>query len=154
LQKRNSELNSENLFDVIPADKNYVTLAIEKPKKVNYYFAIKSVNKVWTESKEASNTVEIKIDKMKELLSFGDKIGKPVLYKSDLLGWFIVLESNSTQQIEIFGGRKNVYSLLQTENASVGKNIFKTQNVLKDFDSIKIVFQNEKKEFELKVSSL
>lgn len=154
LQKGNSELNSENLFDVIPADKNYVTLAIEKPKKVNYYFAIKSVNKVWTESKEASNTVEIKIDKMKELLSFGDKIGKPVLYKSDLLGWFIILESNSTQQIEIFGGRKNVYSLLQTENASVGKNIFKTQNVLKDFDSIKIVFQNEKKEFELKVSSL
>lgn len=154
LQKSNSELNSENLFDVIPADKNYVTLAIEKPKKVNYYFAIKSVNKVWTESKEASNTVEIKIDKMKELLSFGDKIGKPVLYKSDLLGWFIILESNSTQQIEIFGGRKNVYSLLQTENASVGKNIFKTQNVLKDFDSIKIVFQNEKKEFELKVSSL
>lgn len=154
LQKSNSELNSENLFDVIPADKNYVTLAIEKPKKVNYYFAIKSVNKVWTESKEASNTVEIKIDKMKELLSFGDKIGKPVLYKSDLLGWFIILESSSTQQIEIFGGRKNVYSLLQTENASVGKNIFKTQNVLKDFDSIKIVFQNEKKEFELKVSSL
>lgn len=154
LQKSNSELNSENLFDVIPADKNYVTLAIEKPKKVNYYFAIKSVNKVWTESKEASNTVEIKIDKMKELLSFGDKIGKPVLYKSDLLGWFIILESNSTQQIEIFGGRKNVYSLLQTENASVGKNIFKTQNVLKDFDMIKIVFQNEKKEFKLKVSSL
>lgn len=154
LQKSNSEFNSENLFDVIPADKNYVTLAIEKPKKVNYYFAIKSVNKVWTESKEASNTVEIKIDKMKELLSFGDKIGKPVLYKSDLLGWFIILESSSTQQIEIFGGRKNVYLLLQTENASVGKNIFKTQNVLKDFDSIKIVFQNEKKEFELKVSSL
>lgn len=154
LQKSNSELNSENLFDVIPADKNYVTLAIEKPKKVNYYFAIKSVNKVWTESKEASNTVEIKIDKMKELLSFGDKIGKPVLYKSDLLGWFIIMESNSTQQIEIFGGRKNVYSLLQTENANVGKNIFRTQNVLKDFDSIKIVFQNEKEEFELKVSSL
>lgn len=153
LQKSNSGLNSENLFDVIPADKNYVTLAIEKPKKVNYYFAIKSVNKVWTESKEASNTFEIKIDKMKELLSFGDRIGKPVLYKSDSLGWFIILESNSTQQIEIFGGRKKVYSLLQTENASVGVNIFRTQNVSKYFDSIKIVFQNEKKEFELKVSS-
>lgn len=148
-----SQINQENLFDVIPADKNYVTIAINKPKKVKYYFAVKSINKTWNESKEATNIVEIEIPKMKELFIAGLNIEKPLLYKNLRTGSFIIFESNIKDEIEIFGGIKNVYSLIKKENISVGKN-FISINQINNYETLKIVLFNNKKEFVLKLNSL
>lgn len=150
LPNKSSQINSNYLFDVIPADKNYVTIAINKPKKTKYYFAIKSINKVWTESKESTNNVEIEIPKIKELLDAGFNIDKPILYKSKEHGNYIICESNNNDEMEIYGGIKNVYSLIQKEKTIRGKNFIRILDLKKNYESIKIHFINSKKEFELK----
>ena len=154
LPNKDSKINQDNLFDVIPADKNYVTIAINKPKKVKYYFAVKSINKVWNESKESTNIVEIEIPKMKELLDAGFNIDKPILYKSKEFGTFIIFETTHNDEIEIFGGIKNVYSLIQKEKTFKGKNFISINDLTKNFESIKIHFINTNKEFELKLNLL
>ncbi len=154
LPNKSSQINSIYLFDVIPADKNYVTIAINKPKKIKYYFAVKSVNKVWTESKDPTNVVEIEIPKMKELFESGFNIDKPVLFKSKELGTFIIFETTDNDEIEIFGGLKNVYSFIQKEKITKGKNFIRILDLTKNFESIKIYFTNSKKEFELKLNLL
>ncbi|MEK6552970.1 MAG: family 10 glycosylhydrolase, partial [Bacteroidota bacterium] len=60
LPNSNSELLPDYLFDVIPADRTSVTLAIDRPRRVNYYYTLKSVSKLWNESIESSNVIEIK----------------------------------------------------------------------------------------------
>ncbi|MCX7876688.1 MAG: family 10 glycosylhydrolase [Melioribacteraceae bacterium] len=154
LPKINSKTNEENLFDVIPADNNYVTISINKPKKVKYYFALKSINKLWKESIEPTNVIEIEIPKMKELFDSGFNINKPVFYKKNDLEKFLIVESNLNDKIEIYFGLNKIYSLLKEENILKGKNIIDISNISQKYESIKINFINSKKEFELKFGSL
>ncbi len=151
LPKKNSEPLAEYLFDIVPAPKTSVTLAIDKPRKVNYYFSVKSVNKLWNESVEASDIVSIEIPQMKELAKLNEEIAKPLLIKESNNSAMVVLQNSMDEQIEIFGGKGKVYSLLKKENASTGKNIFTLKSDFKKYDVLKIVFGSSKKEVELKL---
>ncbi|OGV07178.1 MAG: hypothetical protein A2499_06160 [Stygiobacter sp. RIFOXYC12_FULL_38_8] len=151
LPRSNSETLTEYLFDVVPAPRTSVTLAIDKPKKVNYFFRVKSVNKLWNESIESSEAVKVEIPLMKELAQLNETLLQPLLIKESDKSAAVVIQCGEKQSVEIFGGKGKVFSLLKKESASIGKNIFTIKKELKNYDVLKIVFGASKKEVELKL---
>lgn len=151
LPKSNSELLAEYLFDVVSAPRTNVTLAIGKPRKVNYFFNVRSVNKLWNESHESSEAIKVVIPKMKELAGYSETINKPLLVKESDKKIMLVIQSGEEQQVEIFGGKGKIYSLIKKEKALTGKNIFTLSGELKNYDFLKLVFLKTKTEAELKL---
>lgn len=151
LPKANNAISKEYLFDVVSAPRNNLALAIDKPKKVNYFFALKSVNKIWNESAEPTNTAKVQIPVLKELADLNKEFLKPVLIKESDKSALIVLESGERDQAEVFGGKGKVFSQITKEIISSGKNLIKIQLDLKNYDRIKIVFSKSQKEVELKL---
>lgn len=151
LSNAKAQLSKEYLFDVVSAPRNQITLMIDKPKKVNYFFAIKAVNQIWNESIEQTNTVKVQIPRMKDLAELNIEIVKPVLIKDSEKSAIIILESYEKDQIQVLGGKENIYSILGSESVLNGKNYIKVSAELKNFDKIKIIFGGNKSEVELKL---
>lgn len=154
LPDSSSIIKKEFLFDVIEANKNYVNIAIDNPRKVNYYFAIKSINKVWAENPNPTNVIKIEIPKMLKLVESGIVTEKPLLIKRNELESFVFIISKKNDQIEIYGGVKNFYSLLKKEKIFEGKNFIGVNDLLKKYESVKIKFNSNNREFLLKLKSL
>lgn len=151
LPNSNSELLADYLFDVIPADKSSVTLAIDKPKRVNYYFTLKSVSKLWNESIESSNVIGIKFPQMITLAEVDDMLSKPVLIKEVNRKSIILLYSKEKEKIEITGVKEKANNILLSGNILPGKNVLLLVNDLFGYRSIKISFKSSHKEVELKL---
>ncbi|PKL81861.1 MAG: hypothetical protein CVV24_13055, partial [Ignavibacteriae bacterium HGW-Ignavibacteriae-3] len=101
LPSRNSELLSDYLFDVILAEKSSVSLSIENPRRVNYYFTLKSVSKLWNESILSSNVVQINVPELKLLVDMDDFITKPVLIKESDDNSKILIYSKERDRIDV-----------------------------------------------------
>ena len=151
LPNSNSELLTDYLFDVIPADRYSVTIAIDKPRRVNYYFTLKSVSKLWNESIESSNVIEIKFPQLNTLAQVDDMLGKPVLIKDADRRSNILLYSIEKEKIVITGLKGNVNKILLTENILPGKNILSLPKEVSGYQSLKISFKSSRKEVELKL---
>lgn len=151
LPNSNSELLADYLFDVIPADRYSVTLAIDKPKRVNYYFTLKSVSKLWNESIESSNVISIKFPQLIALAEVDDILSKPVLIKEVNRKSTILLYSKEKEKIEITGIKEKVNDILLSGNILPGKNVLSLGNDLSGYRSIKISFKSSHREVELKL---
>ena len=151
LLNSNSELLADYLFDVIPADRSSVTLAIDKPKRVNYYFTLKSVSKLWNESIESSNVIKIKFPQLSALAQVDDILIKPVLIKETYHKSTVLLYSVEKEKIEITGMNGKVTKILLTWNVLPGKNILSLGKELSGYKSVVISFKSSRKEVELKL---
>jgi hypothetical protein len=151
LPNSNSELLADYLFDVIPADRSSVTLAIDKPKRVNYYFTLKSVSKLWNESIESSNVIKIKFPQLSALAQVDDILIKPVLIKEANHKSTVLLYSVEKEKIEITGMNGKVTEILLTGNVLPGKNVLSLRKDLSSYKSLKISFRSSRKEVELKL---
>ncbi len=151
LPNSNSELLADYLFDVIPADRYSVTLAIDKPKRVNYYFTLKSVSKLWNESIESSNVISIKFPQLIALAEVDNILSKPVLIKEVNRKSTILLYSKEKEKIEITGIKEKVNDILLSGNILPGKNVLSLGNDLSGYRSIKISFKSSHREVELKL---
>ncbi|MBA4406349.1 hypothetical protein C0389_03655 [bacterium] len=151
LPNSNSELLADYLFDVIPADKSSVALAIDKPRRVNYYFTLKSVSKLWNESIESSNVIEIEFPQLSMLARADDVLSKPVLIKEDNNKSAILLYSAVKEKIEITGTNGKTSEILLTENVLPGKNILSLPKEVSGYRLLKISFKSSRKEMELKL---
>jgi uncharacterized lipoprotein YddW (UPF0748 family) len=140
LPDKEYETANEYLFDVVAAPRTSITLAIDKPKKVNYFFSVKSINKLWNESIESSGVVEVQIRDMKRLAELNESNPKPVLVKYPANKAAVVIESAEVQSVEIYSGKGKVFTLMKKENLSNGKNILLINRDLKNYDILKIVF--------------
>ncbi|KAF0150819.1 MAG: hypothetical protein FD143_2496 [Ignavibacteria bacterium] len=151
LQNANTRLSKEYLFDVVSAPSNNLMLAIDKPKKVNYFFAIKSINKLWNESAEPTNTAKVQVSAMKELAELNREISKPLLIKKADNIALIVLESSEREQIELYGIKGKDIIHISSDSLSIGKNVLRVSAELKRYDRLKIGFGKTQKEVELKM---
>lgn len=151
LPNSNSELLADYLFDIIPADRSSVMLAIDKPKRVNYYFTLKSVSKLWNESIESSNVIEIKFPQLSLLARTDVMMGKPILIKETNHKSTILLFSLKKEKIEITGMNGNGIEILLTGNVLPGENILSLVKDLSGYKSIKISFKLSRKDVELKL---
>jgi uncharacterized lipoprotein YddW (UPF0748 family) len=146
-----SELLTDYLFDVIPADRTSVTLAIDRPKRVNYYFVLKSVSKLWNESIESSNVIEIKFPELSTLAKLDDNLDKPILLKETSGKTKILLSSRGKDRIEIVGSNATSKNLLLAENIYPGKNILTLEKDLTGYKSITLLLKHSNKQLELKL---
>ena len=144
-----SELLPDYLFDLVPADKSSATLAI-KPKKINYYFTMKSVGKLWKESAEPSNVVDVKFDELNSLVNIDEQNQNPLLVKNTDGSTKILLFSNIEDKIEVYGQDDLQQKELLTEAISVGKNIIDLPVDISKYKLLKIIYQSSKREVELK----
>ena len=146
----NSELLSEYLFDVIPADRNSVALAIDKPKRVNYYFTLKSVSKLWNESIESSNVISLKFYQLGSIDQADDLKLNPVLVKESDNRSLLLINSAEKENIEITGINGRVKQSLLADQLLPGKNILSLVKDISIFKSLIISFKSSHKKVELK----
>jgi len=152
LPNTNSELLQDYLFELIPADKSSISFAIEKPKRVNYYFTLKSVSKLWVESVEAANVVEIKFPELSSITQCGSKLNKPVYLKGNNKNIStIILYSEEKEKIELIGDKGGKKEVLFSENILQGINIFTVKKDLSIYNSVKVLYKSSNKAVELKL---
>ncbi|MFA7228423.1 MAG: family 10 glycosylhydrolase, partial [Melioribacteraceae bacterium] len=150
LPSRNSELLPDYLYDILPAEKSSADISIDKPRRINYFFALKSVSKLWNESIESSNVAGTKIEEMESLAEIDDFFTRPALIKESGGSSKILIFAKAKEKIEISitDGKKN--DMLLLENVSPGKNIFTISHKISDYKRMKIQFKSSLKEFDLK----
>jgi len=151
LPDKNSELLPSHFSELIPANQNSIKFGIPHPHQVNYYFALKSVSKLWNESVAASNVVEIKLPGMDELLHTADYFKKPVLFRYENGKTKILLFADKSEEIKISGFTDGEIKTLLTETIEPGKNLLEMDNDLSNFQSLKIYFESSKREVELRL---
>jgi len=136
------ELAQDYLFDVIPAEKTSLSMLINKPKKINYYFAMKSVSKLWDESSESSNVLQITIPELQRLSSMDRIDPKPILIKESSNNLKILIYSLVNETITIKGEIENQNENLLTAKLKKGKNIISIQADINKYNSLSIEYNS------------
>ncbi|MFA7289492.1 MAG: family 10 glycosylhydrolase [Melioribacteraceae bacterium] len=77
----NSKLSPEDIFEIISPENQSIKLGFSKPRKVNYYFTLKSLSRLWNESIETSNVETIKFNELSLLANINDVYESPILKK-------------------------------------------------------------------------
>ncbi|MEW5841786.1 MAG: family 10 glycosylhydrolase [Bacteroidota bacterium] len=148
---KNAELLPSHFSELIPANQNSIKFGIPNPHQVNYYFALKSVSKLWNESVGSSNVVEVKLPEMNQLLQASDYFARPVLFKYENGASRILLFADKSEKIKISGVSDGETTTLLTETVSHGKNLLELDNDLAKYQSLKIAFESSRRELELKL---
>ncbi len=146
-----SQPKTEYLFEVVSAPRTILTLAVDKPKKRFYYFSIKSVNKVWNESREIPEVVTFEIPAIKNIYEKCAEDFKPALVKNSSGFINILLYSYGKEKIEVLGKALNKEQILYSSITMPGKNILTIKENLANYTQLKIKFLSSKKEVELKL---
>ena len=151
LDNLNTRITSENFFEIIEADKTSVILDFEKPNFIKYYFTLTSVDKLWNESLQYSNIVEITLTKLAKLAKELKHFEKPVLYK-DINGTYkILLYSSAEEEIDILAGDKKNQTSIQKVRLLLGENIISVSEDLSKYSLLKIKFVSGKREESLQM---
>jgi len=153
LPNANSEMLQDYLFELIPADKSSISFVIDKPKRVKYYFTLKSVSKLWVESIEAAKVVEIKFPELSSITQCNIvKFNKPVYVKGiNKNNSNIILYLEEKEKIELIGDKGGIKELLLSENIPQGMNILTIKKDLSVYNSVKVFYKSEKRMVELKL---
>lgn len=133
-----SELKNEYLFEIIPSDRTSVKLAIDRPKRINYYFTLKSLNKLWNESINSSNIVEVTFRELSVLAEINDVFSSPILIKdkTNLPKLLVYVDNGETIEISNAGN-----TLTESHQLLPGKNILAISKELINSNSITITYQ-------------
>lgn len=142
-------LKPENLQDVFSADKTKISIVIEKPKQVNYYFTLKSVDKLWNESDSTSNIVEVTIPALEDIAKQISYFDKPVLVKSSDNSYKLLLYSKITEQVYVIAGKGENKAQLIVDKIYPGKNIFSFKQNLVEFEYLEVVYTDSGNEIRL-----
>lgn len=147
LPNRNAKPTGDTLLDVISADKSSIKLAIDKPKRINYYFTLKSLNKIWNESINTSNVVEVTFRELSLAADMTQIFESPVLVKNESEKPKVLIFSNKQEGIKIFG--KNEYLIKETE-IYPGKNIVSLNIPSNSLSELIILYKSSGREIKLK----
>lgn len=146
LPSSGSKTDPGYLLDIIESNKNSVSLGIKHPKKINYYFTLKSLNRLWNESLEASNVINIKFNDMAVFASMDDILQNPVLVKGTDASSKILLFSKKKERIKISSDDKSIEI---SKTIYPGKNVLFIPNALLGKKKILLIFENSKRKVEL-----
>ncbi|MFC2136167.1 glycoside hydrolase family 10 protein [Bacteroidota bacterium] len=144
-----SSCDPENLFEIIDAGSKSITLAIAKPKRVEYHFAVKSIDKSWNESKNSSNIVSITIPELESLLKKYSLFNKPVLIKRKDGVVKVLLFANKDEKVEISAEGNNVEKLIFNRELFFGNNILSLNSGFERYEVMKIKYKNTGREVSL-----
>ena len=131
---------------MIPSTTKSIKLAIDEPHKVNYYFTVKGINKVWNESKGSSNTIKVEMPIMKNLLGEEEFIN-PFLMKEGKAG-ILFLASKREDDVKIYSFNNLDKKLISNFKVVAGKNIYKIAEDISSLAKIVVLFQSNHIEYE------
>ena len=149
LPEESSAFEPEDLFEVIDAGSKKVTLAIPKPSRVEYHFAVKSVDKMWNESKQASNIVNITIPELEALLNKYNFFNRPVLIKRSNGIVKVIIYANKDDEVEISASSEMVTDVLFTKKLYFGNNILSIDSGISGYDSLIIKYKSSGRQVKL-----
>ena len=141
------QFTSENLLDVISSSKNRVSLAIDRPKQVNYYFALKSLDKLWNESEHYSNIVEAKITSLENIAEKIKCPEQPLLVKDKRGSIHIIVFSDDFQNIDILMESSGEFKFSESLSLEKGVNIIALKDDKIEEKLIKFKYKLSGKEF-------
>lgn len=144
-----AELLPDYMLDVIPASQNSYLLTIDKPDKINHYYTINSISKLWNESIESSNVVEIKHVKLISLLKDFVSTINPILTKDGNGNVVLLISSDIFQKIKVSGIKENRSVLILEKEIEPGLNLFTVSGSDFNYHSMRILFENSSKEVKL-----
>jgi uncharacterized lipoprotein YddW (UPF0748 family) len=150
LPHKEAELQPDYLIDVIPADETSFILKLEKPDRVNYYFTLNSISKLWNESIESSNIVNIKFDDLNYFLENRTAHPQPVLVKEDNHKMKILFYADAVENIELIAKAGERLEKLFDKTLTPGKNIISFESDISKYNSLKIRFVQKNREVELR----
>lgn len=150
LPHKKAELQPDYLIDIIPANQTSFTLKIEKPDRVNYYFTINSISKLWNESIESSDVVNIKFDDLNYFLENRTAYPQPVLVKEDNHKMKILVYADAVENIELVAKTGDRIEKLFDKTLTAGKNVISFEKDITKYNSLKIRFVQTNREVEIK----
>ncbi len=147
----NSKATNDDLFEIISAERSSVTLGIKRPKRINYYFTLKSVTKLWNESTNYSNVITVTFPELNLLAAIDEVYANPVLVK----------DQNESVKVLLFIPTKELISISVVENESIkklvekefeaGKNVISVPGVISPPVSIIVRYEKNGKEIKLQL---
>ena len=139
--------NDLNLITMVPAQKKSLNLTIKYPSKTEYTFVIKSVNKLWNESKDFSS-VTVRNKFLSEVISLHNFGRAPMLFEHS--GKMILsMTANQQEQIEIILKDDSKGRVLNS-NLEKGRNFIPLPSLKKPL-TVEIKFKKGSKVFRLKI---
>ena len=143
---KSERMNSENLFKIVQADKTSLSLAVPRPDRINYYFAVKSLDKFWNESIKSSGIKEVKIPSLKLVARQISLETNPVLLKNEG-SITLVVQSGYKEELKVENesGRHFFHSL------KPGLNIFEIEASLNASTQLDLSFSQTGKKTSLKL---
>ncbi len=135
LSNPDENADGKNLFQIVGAERTSVTLSIEKPRRLKYYFAVKSVGRFWNESRESSNIVEFEPPQLKNLIAGINPVTRPILIK-EKNAYKLMLYSGEKEEIKVTATASGRRSIILMNVLLPGENIFSINNDLSGFDEI------------------
>ncbi len=119
-----SKTESSHLFEIIGAGKNNVTIGIKKPKKINYFFTLKSITKLWNESASASNVITVTFPQLSELASFDEPYRNPMIIREKNTSPKILLYMPAADSVTVMVEENGNGRKIAEREVSAGKNLF------------------------------
>ena len=150
LSKSDEGTEKKNLFQIVGAERNAVTFSIEKPRRLKYYFAVKSVGQFWNESRESSNVVEFEPPQLKNLIDEINPVNAPLLVK-EKNGYKLLLFSGRKEEIKVTAAADGKNSIILINLLLPGENIFTINNDLEGYDEIVISCENSGRIYKMKI---
>jgi hypothetical protein len=139
-----SLFNSQNLIEIVGVDNQKLTLVLNNPKYINYYFSLKSVDKLWNESKSHSNIVKVSVPRLDNLLKQSESISKPILIK-EKDGFKLLLFSEQNDLIKLIAESPGEKDIAITKKSYPGSNVYSIPIEISKYKLLKIVFSKSGK---------
>lgn len=137
---------NSDLFEIIGADRNNVTLGIKRPKKINYFFTLKSITKLWNESSASSNVITVTYPELSELASFDEPYRNPMIIREKNSSPKILLYMPAGDSVTVMVEEKGNIRTIAEKEVTAGKNLFSLNADISNADALVIKLNSAGKE--------
>ncbi len=135
---------NEDLFEIISSSKNSVSLGIRRPRKVSYFFTLKSVTKLWNESLGNSNVVKVTFPEMIALSGIDELSSQPFILKEKEGSPKILLFSEAEGHITIYLKDRGTVKKIGESGVEAGKNVISVNYIIPDSGELLLNFMKGK----------
>ena len=147
----NSKATNDDLFEIISAERNSVILGIKRPKRINYYFTLKSVTKLWNESTNYSNVITVTFPELNLLAGIDEVYANPVLVKDQNETLKVLLFNQNKELISISVVEKDGIKKLVEKEIEAGKNVISVPGNIAAPASLIVRYEKSGKEIKLQL---
>ena len=149
LPANNSKATNDDLFEIVSSERNSVALGIKRPKKINYYFTLKSVTRLWNESINSSNVIKVTFPELNMLANIDEGNRNPILIREKNESPKAILFSQDNEAVTISAFENGALKKVAECKAETGKNIISISSDMSGASYLLFKFVNSGREIKL-----